>query len=145
MPKKQPFGGNVVLGAKVRKGFQFYPFVSGRLGIRVGRYPVGNNSDADYAEKIIKQADDRVAQYRADMELVREERDKWQEESRGQRKAKQEWRGKHEEAVSRIHELELSNKDKDAKLAEAEWHRCETNGCASRIPPRKREAATKKE
>lgn len=118
--------------------------VSGILNRRVTRAQA-NNSDADYAEKIIKQADDRVAQYRADMELVREERDKWQEESRGQRKAKQEWRGKHEEAVSRIHELELSNKDKDAKLAEAEWHRCETNGCASRIPPRKREAATKKE
>lgn len=118
--------------------------VSGILNRRVTRAQA-NNSDADYAEKIIKQADDRVAQYRADMELVREERDKWQEESRGQRKAKQEWRGKHEEAVSRIHELELSNKDKDAKLAEAEWHRCETNGCANRIPPRKREAATKKE
>jgi hypothetical protein len=73
------------------------------------------------------------------MELVRAERDKWQEECRGQRKAKQEWRVKYEASVSRIHELELKIKDKDAKLAEADWQRCETSGCQNRIPPRKRE------
>ncbi len=98
-----------------------------------------NNSDADYAEKIIRQADDRVAQYRADMELVRTERDQWQEESKGQRKAKQEWREKYEEAVARTHELELALKDMESKCRESEWHRCETNGCKNRIPPRKRQ------
>lgn len=102
-----------------------------------------NNSDADYAEKIIKQADERVAQYkadadaaRADREELRRERDKWMEESRGQRKAKQEWRGRYEEAVARVHKLELSIKDMDAKMAESEWHRCEVMACRKRKPPR---------
>ncbi len=98
-----------------------------------------NATNVDYAGVIIEQSNKRVEQAYSDTERMRQERDRGQEECRGQRKAKQEWRGKHEEALARIHELELSNKDKDAKLAESEWHRCETNGCGNRIPPRKRE------
>ncbi len=108
-----------------------------------------NTTNADYAAKIIEQADKRVSQYeadaenaRADRDEARAERDKWQEECRGQRKAKQEWRGKYEEAVSRIHELELENKDKDATIAESKWHECRRpdQECSRRIPPRNRES-----
>ncbi len=97
-----------------------------------------NNSNADYAGKIIEQADDRVNQYKDDMERLRAERGQCQEECKGQRKAKQEWRGKYEESLSRIHTLELNVKELEGKLAEADWHRCEVNGCHNRIPPRTR-------
>lgn len=104
-----------------------------------------NATSVDYAGVIIDQANRRVEQAFADTERMRKERDDWQLECRGQRKAKQEWRGKHEEAVARIHELELANKDKDATIAELSWHECRRNDhdCNRRIPPRNRETSAK--
>lgn len=104
-----------------------------------------NATNANYAGIIIEQSNKRVEQAFADTERMRQERDRWQEECRGQRKAKQEWRGKHEEAVARIHELELANKDKDATIAELSWHECRRNDhdCNRRIPPRNRETSAK--
>lgn len=99
-----------------------------------------NATNANYAGIIIEQSNKRVEQAFADTERMRQERDRWQEECRGQRKAKQEWRSKYEEAVARIHELELANKDWEAKYNEADWHRCEVNGCSRRVPPRTRDA-----
>lgn len=98
------------------------------------------STNVDYAGVIIEQSNKRVDQAFADTERMRQERDMWQTECRGQRKAKQEWRAKYEEAVARTHELELANKDAAAKFKEADWHRCEVNGCAKRIPPRTRES-----
>lgn len=96
-----------------------------------------NVTSAAYAAEIIKQADERVAQYKADAENARADRDKWQEECRGQRKAKQEWRGKHEESVARIHELELSLKDRAAENMRLEFDKCLVPHCKNRRPPRR--------
>jgi hypothetical protein len=96
-------------------------------------------SEADYAEKIIKQSDERVKQALDDKERAVSERDAAYAEAKGQRKAKQEWREKYFEEEKAHHATQLSLKDTEAKLAEAEWHRCEVNGCSKRMPPRSRE------
>lgn len=100
---------------------------------------IANNSNADYADKIIAQADRRVEQALTDKERALQERDNAYTESKGQRKAKQEWREKFFAEQKSHHATQLELKDALAKLAEAEWHRCETNGCERRVPPRKRE------
>jgi chromosome segregation ATPase len=101
---------------------------------------------ADYAERIIEQCDKRVAQYEKDYEQMRGDRDSLisernaaQEEAKIQRKCKQEWRSKYEESVSRIHELEMTLRDAQHNKVIGDWFRCEVNGCAKRIPPRKQE------
>ncbi len=94
--------------------------------------------NADYADKIIEQANERVSQALADRDRALKERDDAYIESKAQRKAKQEWREKYNALVQEKHTLELDNKDLLAKLNEADWHRCEVNGCGNRVPPRTR-------
>lgn len=94
---------------------------------------------ADYAGKIIEQSDKRVDQALADKDRALAERDDARSDAKGQRKAKQEWRDKFFTEQKAHHETQLTLKDTSAKLAEADWHRCEQNGCKERIPPRKRE------
>lgn len=98
-----------------------------------------NNTEADYTKKIIEQSDARAAQYKEDANLFRKERDEAREESKGQRKAKQEWRDRFYESEKARHALELELSDERAKRAEERWHRCEVNGCNDRMPPRSRE------
>ena len=97
------------------------------------------NTEAEYTKKIIEQSDARAAQYKEDANLFRKERDEAREESKGQRKAKQEWRNKFYESERVRHALELELSDERAKRAEDRWHRCEVNGCGNRLPPRSRE------
>jgi hypothetical protein len=96
-----------------------------------------NVTSADYADKIITQADKRVEQYQTDAETWRAETAKWQEEGKIQRKAKQEWRTKHEEAIARIHELELAIKDKETTIVRLEFDKCLIPHCKARRPPRR--------
>lgn len=116
--------------------------VTGFLNRRVTRAQArqteqqANATSVDYAGVIIEQANKRVEQAFADTGRMREERDRWQEECRGQRKAKQEWRIKCQELTAHNHELTLAAKDTEAKLRESEWYRCETTGCTHRMPPR---------
>jgi hypothetical protein len=112
--------------------------VTGLQNRRINRASA-NNSDAEYSSKIIQQSDERVRQALDDRDRVMRERNDAYEESKGQRKAKQEWREKFHDEQKTHHETQLLLKDTENKLSEAEWHRCEMNGCTRRIPPRKRE------
>lgn len=98
-----------------------------------------NNSNADYTSKIIAQSDARVAQALEDKNRAVKERDDAYADAKGQRKAKQEWREKFFAEQKAHHEAQLTLKDTLAKLASAEWHRCDKNGCVDRKPPRKRD------
>ena len=92
-----------------------------------------NNSAADYAEKIIAQSDKRVEQALADVERLRVE-------VNAQRKQKECLRGELEQAIARIHSLELALKDADMRDTEGRWYRC-VRVCPDRDPPRATEAA----
>lgn len=100
-----------------------------------------NNSNADYAQKVIAQADERVAQAISDRERAISERDAAYAESKGQRTAKREWRDKFYAMQDANHELELKNHSLVSSLNEANWHKCEVNGCIKRTPPRKMDTA----
>lgn len=97
-----------------------------------------SNLKADYTDKILQQSNERAAQYKADADQFRKEREEAREEAKGQRRSKQEWRDKYLNSEKRTHELELSVKDVEARIAEERWHRCEVNGCDKRMPPRDR-------
>jgi microcompartment protein CcmL/EutN len=101
-----------------------------------------DSTSADYAEKIIKQADERVTQALADKERSMTERDAAYTEAKAQRKAKQEWRDKYFDEQKAHITTQLELKDTQGRLSEEAWHRCETNGCANRIPPRSRTEKT---
>ncbi len=73
-----------------------------------------------------------------DRDIAYSERNEALKQVKEQRKAKQEWREKYFAEKEAHHETQISKKELEAKLAEAEWHRCETNGCEGRKPPRKR-------
>jgi hypothetical protein len=93
-------------------------------------------TEADYTERILKQADDRVAQALADRDRAFKERDDAYAESKLQRKAKQEWRDKFFAEQAAKHSLELELADTKAMLKEERWHRCEAPACNERKPPR---------
>lgn len=98
-----------------------------------------DSTSADYAEKIIKQSDERVAQALADRDRAVTERDAAYVEAKGQRKAKQEWRGKFLAEEKEHHATQLTLKDTEGLLKEAKWNECKVNGCVKRVPPRNRE------
>lgn len=109
--------------------------VSGLLNKRITT-ATANNSTADYTEKIIRQADERVAQAISDYNRAIKERDEAYAESKGQRNAKRDHRKLAEQLREENHQLQLRVKDVESKLAIAEWHRCEIVACAKRVPPR---------
>lgn len=113
--------------------------VSSILQIVVTGWQNRKINKADYAQKIIDQAETRVTHALDDRDRAIKERDEAWADSKGQRKAKQEWRNKCLEEQRAHHKTQLELKDSLAKIAEAEWHRCEVNGCTKRIPPRKRD------
>lgn len=96
------------------------------------------SNNADYAQKILDQAEIRVTQALDDRERVTKERDEAREEAKGQRKAKQEWRDKFLNEQRLHHETQLALKDTQSKLVDERWYRCEIK-CPKRKPPRENE------
>lgn len=110
--------------------------VTGVLNKRINR-ATANNSNADYAEKIIKQSDERVAQVLADYNRAMKERDDAFAESKNQRKAKHDWREKAMSAQTTMHEQQLRIKDLESTVKLLEYHKCEIFACSKRVPPRR--------
>jgi hypothetical protein len=111
-----------------------------------------NTAEADYSERIIKQANERVDQAIddrnraiADRDRIRNERDAAYGEIKVQRKAKQEWREKFYAEQESKHALHLKLKDTELKMSEERSFRCEVEDCPNRKPPRKRVELNKKE
>lgn len=96
------------------------------------------SNNADYAQKILEQAEIRVSQALDDRDRIIKERDYARDEAKGQRKSKQEWRDRFLKEQELHHETQLTLKDIEAKLVDEKWYRCELK-CAKRKPPRENE------